>query len=142
MNKILSAILILALALMVMASCSPVENDKSEDGEHNAQSSTPNGGGNNIEEDEREAPAPENNFYLAGKVTGISDRIEIDVTDGEYAYGVYWILVSGETEILDANGNTISLDGIKIGDTVEVTYGGQVMMSYPPQVSAIKVKLR
>ena len=32
-------------------------------------------------------------------------------------------------------------DNIKIGDTVEISYSGQTMLSYPPQVVAYSIKL-
>jgi hypothetical protein len=29
-----------------------------------------------------------------------------------------------------------------VGDTVEITYGGQMMMSYPPQIVATAISLK
>ncbi len=89
-----------------------------------------------------ENPDAQGKFTLTGIVLGVTDRIEIEVTNSDYAYGVYWVLVSNNTEIFDAYGNKISLTGIKTGDSVEIVYGGQVMMSYPPQIVAHKVTVK
>ena len=62
--------------------------------------------------------------------------------EGEYAYGIYHVLVSEQTDIFGNDGGKITLNGIKIGDTVKVIYGGQVMMSYPPQIAAFEVRIQ
>ena len=68
-------------------------------------------------------------------------RIEVEVYNSDYAFGTYWVLTSSQTLFLDSEGNTISRSGIKAGDKVEITYGGQVMMSYPPQIAARVVQI-
>ncbi len=89
-----------------------------------------------------EIPDDGTEFVLTGIVTAISDRIEIEVINSDYAFGIYWVLVSESTTLQRADGSAISLSDIKVGDTVEITYGGQVMMSYPPQIAARKVTLK
>ena len=79
-------------------------------------------------------------YVLKGKVVAVSDRIEIEVVDSDIAFGVYWVLVSDDTELVNELGK-IFLSDISVGDMVEVVYGGQVMMSYPPQIAARKVTL-
>ena len=77
---------------------------------------------------------------MTATVTAISDRIEVEVIEGEYgASGPYWVVISEETRFADKNGKSIKKDDLKEGDTVEIYYGGQVMMSYPPQIVAIKI---
>ena len=61
-------------------------------------------------------------FYLTGIVKSVSDYVEIDVIDSDYAFGIYWVNVSEATKLLDASGNAILLSDIKVGDTVE--FGG------------------
>lgn len=87
-------------------------------------------------------PAEEigDNFVMKGIVTGISDKIEINVYEAEYAEGIYWIVIDKSTEIIDSSGNKISLSDVNAGEKIAVEYSGQVMMSYPPQVYAIKIK--
>ena len=87
-------------------------------------------------------PAEEtsDNFVMKATVTGIGDRIEINVYEAEYAEGIYWLVTDENTELIDSKGERISLSGLDIGDKITVEYSGQIMMSYPPQVYAIKIK--
>ncbi len=85
---------------------------------------------------------PKNEFRLTATVTALGEKLEVDVTEGEYAEGIYWVIVSDMTEIYDREGNLISREDIAVGDKLEVTYNGQVMMSYPPQIAATKVKVQ
>jgi hypothetical protein len=79
-------------------------------------------------------------FVMKAAVTGIGERIEVNVFRAEYAEGIYWLVTDDGTLICDNAGNKISLADIKEGDNVEIRYNGQVMMSYPPQVYAISIK--
>ena len=85
----------------------------------------------------------EDGFVMTATVKNLGEKLEVDVIKGEYgAEGIYLIIVSDSTEITNARGKKIDLDKINVGDTVEITYSGQVMMSYPPQVAARKIKLK
>ena len=80
-------------------------------------------------------------FTMKATVTAISSgRLEVDVYSAEYAEGKYSIVVDSTTKVFDASGNKIDLSSIAIADKIEITYSGQVMLSYPPQVFAIKIK--
>ena len=80
-------------------------------------------------------------FKMKATVTGLSEKLEVDVTEAEYAEGPYWIIISEETELLDSDGKEISRDEISVGDEIIIFYNGQVMMSYPPQVAARKIQV-
>ena len=84
----------------------------------------------------------QNSFTLKAIVKSTEDlgRIEVDVIESDYASGIYWVLIGNGTKITDSHGKAICVTDIKVGDTVEITYSGQVMMSYPPQIAAIKIK--
>ena len=75
------------------------------------------------------------------KSTEEAGRIEVEVIESDYAFGIYWALINDKTAFCDSNGNAISADSVKAGDTIEITYGGQVMMSYPPQIVASKISV-
>lgn len=76
-------------------------------------------------------------------IKSIDDKIEVDVTEGDYGVsGIYWVNVGSDTVYLDKNGNRTIKAFLKVGDTVEITYGGQVMMSYPPQIVALKIQVK
>lgn len=69
-----------------------------------------------------------------------SEHIEVEVIESDYAFGIYWILTPSETKYLNSNGSYIQRSNIKIGNTIEITYSGQTMLSYPPQVVAYTIK--
>lgn len=80
-------------------------------------------------------------FILKANVIKVDKVIEVDVIESDYAFGVYWVLSSDKTKFLSADGKAIFKSDLKVGDTVEITYGGQVMMSLPPQIVASKIKV-
>ena len=80
-------------------------------------------------------------FVLKAVVNTVTDRLEVEVIESDYAFGVYWVLVSENTIYKNSDGASISLSDIQPGDTIEITYGGQVMMSYPPQIVAQKITI-
>ncbi len=82
----------------------------------------------------------QNTFAMTATVQNIGEKIEVDVTQAEYASGIYWVIVSDNTEFTDENGGQIALSDIHVGDTVEILYNGQVMMSYPPQIVALRIR--
>ena len=82
-----------------------------------------------------------NSFKMKARVDNIGDRIEVTVIDAEYAEGIYWLVVGDLTEYKDEDNSIIEKSDISIGDIVEITYNGQVMMSYPPQIAALEIKI-
>lgn len=54
-----------------------------------------------------------------------SDKITVDLTDAA---------------LINEEGDTISLEDLKAGDIIEITYNGVIMESYPAQISADKVE--
>lgn len=81
----------------------------------------------------------EPDFKMKATVTELSEKLMVEVTEAEYAEGPFWIIISESTEIVDSNGKKISRDEIKVDDEIEIIYNGQVMMSFPPQVAALKI---
>ncbi len=75
-------------------------------------------------------------FVLTASVISVNDRLMVDVIAGEYASGIYSVIIADEAKITDKSGNKINLSDIKKGDTLEISYNGQTMMSYPPQIVA------
>ena len=89
-----------------------------------------------------EANAADNKFKLLAIVKNVGEKIEVEEIESDYAFGEYWVITHQETEFFDSNGNKIARSDLKAGDKIEITYGGQVMMSYPPQIVAKAIKLR
>ena len=76
---------------------------------------------------------------MTAVVEGVGQKLEVTVTDSEYTFGIHWVITPDSTVYLDASGEPISRGDIKVGDTVEIWYSGQVMLSYPPQIVAHKI---
>lgn len=114
--KNIMKIALLVLTLSLLASCTPAQS----------------GGGNGGDEVGQQ-------FTLKAKVNAVGEKIEVDVIEGEYASGIYWVITSEQTELIGELGNKITKDDINVGDTLEIVYNGQVMMSYPPQITARKI---
>ena len=85
---------------------------------------------------------PSGGAKMAGVVTDIGDRIAILVTDEVYKDQPMHILINDKTTFFDSNENKTTKESIKVGDSIVVTYSGQVMMSYPGQISAIKIEIK
>ena len=81
----------------------------------------------------------ENRFLMKANVVSVGDRLEVDVTEAEYASGIYVILVSDATLISDASGNRLGITDIAVGDKLHIVYNGQTMLSLPPQVAALEI---
>ncbi len=84
---------------------------------------------------------PEGGFTLKGQVTAVGEKIEVEVYDSDYAFGPYWVLTPAATAYENADGTAATRAAIRVGDRVEIEYGGQVMQSYPPQIVAKRIKI-
>ena len=137
MNKKIIA-LATALLMLFLVGCNKTNNQNQQGGgENNTNIENESGNGNTSVEEKNE----NGEFVFKGKVTSTNSKkhIEMEIIDSDIAFGTYWVIVGEETEFLNADGNRISREDIGTGDTIEVVFGGQVMNSYPPQISAIKV---
>ncbi len=124
MHKIIKLTLLMLLAITLTA----CDSASASEGRSNDSDppDTPNGG-----------------FILTATVTGFEyDRLMVDVTEGEYANGIYSVIIAEDAEIADADGRALPLTDINIGDTVYITYNGQTMLSYPPQIVARKIVIK
>ena len=81
-------------------------------------------------------------FHLTATIENLEEKILIEVTEGEYASGPYLVITSDKTEFIGKDGKKITRNDLSIGDTVKITYNGQVMMSYPAQIAALKIELK
>jgi hypothetical protein len=160
MKKLLLIILSLLLALS-LACCNL--NDNTSDKESSADNDIENVNINSDKGEQEKSAADEKNnapssdaptssnndtkkeekmdsFVLKGIVKCLNTHLEIEVIESDYAFGIYWVIVPNNTPILDKNGNNIELSSLSEGDIVNITYNGQTMMSYPPQIVALKIE--
>ena len=128
--KNISLILVAALLLLVFAGCDVQTPENTPDG---------NEQGDNIQNNPTERT---DGFVMTAEVKYVGGRVEVDVISAEYASGIFHILVNEGTVILSSDGREITKQDLKAGDTVEITYNGQIMLSYPPQVVAHKIVVK
>ena len=92
------------------------------------------------EEAENEDTPTDDRFVMSATVTELGDKILVEVTESEYATGAYLVILSDSVSITDPKGKQKSKDDIALGDTLKITYTGQVTMSIPPQIIALKIQ--
>ena len=80
-----------------------------------------------------------NEVVMTARVKEVGEKIEVEVIDSPYTSGVHLVITCTLTEYTDKDGNKIARNEIKSGDTLKITYSGQVMLSYPPQIVALKI---
>ena len=81
---------------------------------------------------------PGSSVSMQARITELGEKLTVEVTKSEYTFGTHWVITT-DTEFYDKQGNRIQKDDIKVGDSVEILYSGQVMLSYPPQIVAAKI---
>ena len=78
-------------------------------------------------------------FEMKATVRAVGEKIEVEVIEAEYTSGVHWVITGEETEYVGGNGESLDRADIHPGATVKIVYNGQVMMSYPPQIVALRI---
>ena len=109
MKKILNLIFILVLAMLNLTSCSCATEDD---------------------------VGASNKVTMVAEILEIKDTILVNVKESDIAFGNYILIVNNDTSYLSKEGNKISKSDLNVGDIIIVQYGGQVMLSQPPQIVA------
>lgn len=142
MSKRIFALVIMIMMLFAMGCDGGQNNVAGGNGDASGGDSS-NGGGtdNGGSVEERNA---DGEFFYRGIVKSVDARkyIEIEIIDSQVAFGIYQALVDSGTLFFNAEGDVIDRADIKVGDTVEVIFSGQVMLSFPPQIYAQKIILK
>ena len=78
---------------------------------------------------------------MSAEILAIGEKLEVQVIEGDYEVsGIYWVIISPDTKYFGADGKGASLADFAVGDKIEIVYGGQVMMSYPPKIVALQIR--
>lgn len=85
---------------------------------------------------------PTDTATISGTVTAVTSRIEILADETEISSGPYSVIITDDTDFYFANGAKAAIDDVDIGQKVEITFSGQVMLSYPAQIVAHKVVIK
>lgn len=135
MSKRIFALVIMIMMLFAMG-C--------DGGQNNVAGGNGDASGGNNANDSVEERNADGEFFYRGIVKSVDARkyIEIEIIDSQVAFGIYQALVDSGTLFFNAEGDVIDRADIKVGDTVEVIFSGQVMLSFPPQIYAQKIILK
>ena len=79
---------------------------------------------------------------MLARIEALGEKIEVSVLESEYTSGPHLVIISDKTEIYSKRGEKVTRDALSVGDTVDIAYSGQVMLSYPPQIVAHKIRVR
>ena len=79
-------------------------------------------------------------YQMTAVIESLDSPFSVNVIDAEYAEGIYWLVTDGKTVYLASDGSPTDRTALSVGDTGLITYNGQVMLSYPPQVFALTVQ--
>ena len=136
MSKKILAVMVLVM-MMFAVGCNGGNDGTKGDGYINEDGDIVNGNG----VEERNA---DGEFFFRGVVKSVDNKyyISMEIIDSNVAFGIYHVNVDAGTKYVSAEGNGISRDDIKVGDTIEVIFSGQVMLSMPPQIYAQKIILK
>ena len=85
------------------------------------------------------SPPPTEGVTMTATIKQMGEKIEVEVTKSDYTSGIHWVITSNDTVFYNAQGEQIKRDDLQVGDSVEILYSGQVMMSLPPQIVALKI---
>ena len=97
-------------------------------------------GKENDDNNEEKDKEPVDQFVLKAIFKRLQNNtLIVEVIESDYAFGTYIVHFSDTTPFETAQGYTITAEDLKEGDTLTITYGGQVMMSYPPQIVSQKI---
>ena len=114
MKKILAFFLLLSLLAFTVVACDEGETENNE--------------------------TPPSEFEMTATVLELGEKILVEVTASEYAAGQYLVNVSDTALLLDGEGKKMERSDLAVGDTVKIWYTGQVTMSIPPQIIALKIQ--
>ncbi len=130
MNKIIKASArFLSAALLTSCGMNPAANGNDKgNAENNAK-----GGQNQEERNISES------VMMRAVIRDIGEKIEVEVTESEYTFGIHWVITHDATAFYGKDGSVISRGDLNVGDNVEILYSGQVMLSYPPQIVAHRI---
>lgn len=121
--------LAIALTMLFLVGCSLTEGGNTNGGDMSGGNMS--GGGNMNRGDY---------FMLKAVVQGVyDDRIEVEVIESDYAFGIYWVRTGDHTSYSQADGSPATRSDIEAGQTIRISYNGQTMMSLPPQIVALGI---
>ena len=79
---------------------------------------------------------------MTARIIAVRDRLEVEVTESENGMiGPFWVITPDETVYIGGDGARVGRAALRVGDLIRIRFGGQVMMSYPPQIVASEIRI-
>ncbi len=94
------------------------------------------------DDSQSENQPPNNSAIITGTVTNVNSRIEMIADETEITSGPYSVIINENTDFYFADGSAANFADVESGQKVEITFNGQVMLSYPAQIVAHKVVIK
>ena len=81
-------------------------------------------------------------FTMRAEITEVMEgELLVEVISAPHGNsGPFFVIAPAETPVLDKDGEKSSVTSLEVGNIIDITYGGQVMMSYPPKIAAIRIE--
>ena len=79
---------------------------------------------------------------MIARIDKMGEKIEVMVKESEYTWGTHLVITAPHTQYVGIDGKKISRDDLNAGQVVEIIYNGQVMLSYPPQIVALRITVK
>ncbi len=136
MSKKILALALLCLMLFAVG-CQGNNGQAGNEGKNGNQSNSEGGGGSLEEKNEN------GEFFFKGivKSKDSTGHLLAEIIDSEVASGEYIVLYDDMTDFFDGSGKSVTINDVRVGDTIEIIFSGQVMLSYPAQIYANKIKI-
>ncbi len=83
------------------------------------------------------------NLIMQAKIIKVNEdnSLLVEIIKDEYNSGEMCVLIGNKTKLVNKNGEKIAFSELNTGDNVQIEYTGQVMLSYPAKINAIKIVL-
>ncbi len=82
-----------------------------------------------------------NKVVFTARVEGVYEGSLMVTTTDETGFDRASVSLADSARILNAAGTKVALFDIKAGDSVEITFNGYVLESYPVQIRADKIRI-
>ena len=81
------------------------------------------------------------NLIMQAKIIQINqdNSLLVEIIKDDYNSGEMCVLTGDKTKIVNQSGEKIKFNQLKVGDLINVEYTGQVMLSYPAKINAVKI---
>ena len=83
------------------------------------------------------------NMIMQAKIIEVysDNSLLVEIIKDDYNNGEMCVLTSSRTIIKNAKGEKIAFSDLTVNSIINIEYSGQVMLSYPAKINALKITL-